>query len=200
MNLKWDKYFISLAYFIALRSKDESTKCGAVIVDEDNIIRSTGYNSFVRGIQDNILERQLRPEKYLWFEHAERNAVYNSIIRPKGCKIYVTGHPCARCASAIIQSGIIKVIYCHRPEFHSDWNDDIKIAKQMFNEANIEMSIYTEDIQREIYKFTRGVKHQERKIRKIIIITIKDEFYAIPILDRISLRDKDDLYKFRKKV
>ena len=26
--MNWDKYFISLAYFVALRSKDESTKCG----------------------------------------------------------------------------------------------------------------------------------------------------------------------------
>ena len=26
--MNWDKYFMSLAYFVALRSKDESTKCG----------------------------------------------------------------------------------------------------------------------------------------------------------------------------
>jgi len=157
--MNWDKYFVSLAYFVALRSKDESTKCGAVIVDDDNIVRATGYNSFVRGINDFVPERQERPEKYLFFEHAERNTIFNCTVRPKGCRIYVTGHPCADCARAIIQSGIVKLIYCERPEFHADWNDSIKAASQMFKEALIKVEVYTDDIQREIYKFTRGVKH-----------------------------------------
>lgn len=157
--MNWDKYFMSWAYFVALRSKDKSTKCGAVIVDDDNIVRATGYNSFVRGINDHVPDRQERPEKYFWFEHGERNAIYNCMVRPKGCRIYVTGHPCADCARAIIQSGITKLIYCNRPEFHTDWNDSIEVASQMFQEAGVYVEIYTDDIQREIYKWTRGVKH-----------------------------------------
>jgi len=159
MNLSWNKYFMSLAYFVALRSKDENTKCGAVIVDEDNIVRATGYNSFVRGINDSLTDRQERPEKYFWMEHGERNAIYNCMVRPKGCRIYVTGHPCADCARGIIQSGITKLIYDKRPEFHTDWNDSIRVASQMFIEKEIAVEVYEDEIQREIYKFTRGVKH-----------------------------------------
>ena len=157
--MNWDKYFMSMAYFCALRSKDESTKCGAVIVDEDNIIRSTGYNSFVRGINDDVPERQERPEKYLWFEHGERNAIYNCAVRPKGCKIYVTGLPCARCTRAIIQSGISEIIADSRPEFSTDWDEDHRITLLMIEENGIKLRYYSDDIQREIYKFTRGEKH-----------------------------------------
>ena len=44
----------------------------------DNEIRSTGYNSFPKGLNDDLQERQERPEKYYWIEHAERNALYNA--------------------------------------------------------------------------------------------------------------------------
>jgi len=74
--MNWDEYFVAIAELVCFRSKDRSTKVGAVIVGPDNEIRSTGYNSFVRGINDTIEERQQRPEKYFWFEHAERNAIY----------------------------------------------------------------------------------------------------------------------------
>ena len=40
-----------------------------VIVGKNKEIVSTGYNSFPRGINDNLKERQERPEKYYWFEH-----------------------------------------------------------------------------------------------------------------------------------
>lgn len=76
--IDWDAYFMSLCYMVSIKSKDQSTKYGAVIVGPDHEIRSTGYNSFPRGVNDNLSERQKRPEKYLWFEHAERNAIYNA--------------------------------------------------------------------------------------------------------------------------
>jgi len=160
--VNWYKYFMSLAYFVALRSKDESTKCGSVIVGQDNQIVSTGYNSFVRGINDNVKERQERPQKYMWFEHGERNAIYNAAlsgVSTKNCKIYVTGLPCADCARAIIQSGIKEVIIQKREKFGNEWDESHKTTLQMFEEANIKLRITEEKIQREIYKFTRGEKH-----------------------------------------
>ena len=56
-----------------------------------------------------IEERQERPEKYYWFEHAERNSIYNAArigVSTKGSKMYMTcGVPCADCARAIINAG-----------------------------------------------------------------------------------------------
>ena len=67
-----------MANLVAKKSKDQSTQIGAVIVGPDNEIRSTGYNSFPKGLNDDLQERQERPEKYYWIEHAERNALYNA--------------------------------------------------------------------------------------------------------------------------
>ena len=64
IKIPWDDYFMTMVYLASTRSKDEHTKVGAVIVDDLNIIMSVGYNSFVRGINDCVSERQERPEKY----------------------------------------------------------------------------------------------------------------------------------------
>ena len=100
--MNWVDYFYKIAEQVKEKSKDKKTKIGAVIVGKDNEIVSTGYNSFPRGIDDNVAERQERPEKYFWFEHAERNAIYNAArigVSTKGCTMFLTCDiPCADCA------------------------------------------------------------------------------------------------------
>src|SRR3972149_4666305 len=106
--MKWPEFFFALAALAAKKSKDRSTKIGAVVVGPDNEVRSLGYNGFPRGINDDVEERHRRPAKYLWSEHAERNAIYNAVragICLRGCTMYVHSHPCVDCARAIIQSG-----------------------------------------------------------------------------------------------
>jgi len=108
----WDQYFISLCYLAASRSTDESTKVGAVIVRKDNSVVSTGYNGPVRGMNIEDVP-QVRPDKYFYMEHGERNAIYNAARNQgglDGCKLYVNMLPCADCARAIVQSGITDVI------------------------------------------------------------------------------------------
>jgi dCMP deaminase len=111
--MNWTEYFLGIAEQVKLKSKDESTQIGAVIVGIDNEILSTGYNSFPRGMDDSKIERQERPEKYFWFEHAERNAIYNAArigVSLKNSTIYLTsGLPCMDCARGIVNSGIKKV-------------------------------------------------------------------------------------------
>ena len=68
--MNWTEYFLNIAEQVKLKSKDKSTQIGAVIVGVDNEVLSTGYNSFPRGLDDSKEERQERPEKYFWFEHA----------------------------------------------------------------------------------------------------------------------------------
>ena len=91
--MNWNEYFRGIVHQVKLKSKDERTQIGALIVGVDNEIVSTGYNSFPRGIVDSRPERQERPEKYYWFEHAERNAIYNAArigVSTKGCTMYLT--------------------------------------------------------------------------------------------------------------
>jgi dCMP deaminase len=76
--MNWTEYFLNIAETVKLKSKDRRTQIGAVIVGQDNEIVSTGYNSFPRGIDDEVEERQQRPEKYYWIVHAEMNAILNA--------------------------------------------------------------------------------------------------------------------------
>lgn len=101
-----------LAHTVAMKSKDQNTRCGCVLVGPNREIRSTGYNSFPRGIDDSRPERQQKPEKYFWFAHAERNAIYNAAYMGtslKNCIMYVTAMPCSDCAIGIVQAGIKQV-------------------------------------------------------------------------------------------
>jgi dCMP deaminase len=136
----WDSYFIELATLAATRSKDRSTKVGCVIVGPDNEIRSTGYNGFPRGINDDAPERHERPAKYLWTEHAERNAIYNAArsgISLKGCRAFLPWFPCMDCARAIVQSGIVELI-AYKPDLKDQkWGREFVAAIEMFGEAGV---------------------------------------------------------------
>lgn len=148
---KWKRYFIGIAEAVKVKSKDPSTKIGAVIVGEDKEIVSTGYNSFPRGLLDNISERFERPEKYFWFEHAERNAIYNAArigTSVKGCTIVLTcGLPCVDCARGIINSGISTIV-CKRGKNKSHglkgdhWEENISKSEVMLDEAGIVVEYY----------------------------------------------------------
>ena len=142
---KWHYRFMEVAELVKTWSKDTSTKVGAVVVGPDREIRSTGYTGVVRGVEDDIPERLERPTKYDFFEHAERNAVYNACLigaSLKGCVIYVTAMPCPDCARAIIQSGI-KMVVTRKVEIDENsptgtWRDKLVYSEQMFREAGIE--------------------------------------------------------------
>ena len=136
---------MELAFLVASWSKDPSTKTGAVIVGPEIEIRATGYNGPVRGVDDSVKERLERPTKYDFFEHAERNALFNACltgISVKGCVMYATHAPCVDCARAIIQSGIKTVvtnkILIDETTPKNTWRDKLCVSQEMFKEAGIE--------------------------------------------------------------
>ena len=135
MSLNWDEYFIKMAMLVSQKSKDQSTKVGCVIVGSGNAILSTGFNGFPRKVAEEetvvlqggdypvfyeekrpILERWERPTKYIFIEHAERNACYNAArngIKLEGSRLYLNYEPigiCSDCCRGIIQSGIVEII------------------------------------------------------------------------------------------
>ena len=146
--MNWNEYFRGIAHQVKLKSKDIRTQIGAVIVGSDNEIVSTGYNSFPRGINDSVDERQERPEKYYWFEHAERNAIYNAArigVSTKDCTMYLTcGIPCADCCRGIINAGISKIVL--EGDGHgavgTKWDESAKRSLQMFDEAGVIVEYY----------------------------------------------------------
>lgn len=135
----WNKRMLDLAHYISGWSKD-STKVGAVITDFDHRVLSIGYNGFPAGADDNVLERHERPAKYLYTEHAERNAIYSAAkngVKLQGATIYLEWFPCADCARAIIQSGIVCVV-CKEPDLETPkWGEHFKVALELFKECGI---------------------------------------------------------------
>lgn len=129
---------------VASKSKDDSTKVGCVIVGPDNEIRGNGYNGMPRGVYDDVAERYQRPEKYKWFEHAERNAIYNCArvgIATKDCRLYVNSlPPCSDCARAIIQAGIKEIILSSL-EYPERWADSCGTALEMLAEAGVKVRV-----------------------------------------------------------
>lgn len=139
---KWHIRFIDLATHIAQWSKDPSTKVGAVIVDNERRVVSLGYNGLPRGVIDHDYILNNKELKLQVVKHAEENAILNSLLRPSGCTIYVTHHPCASCAGSIVQSGITRVVF---PSISLDntfperWKNSILLAQTIFKEAEIEV-------------------------------------------------------------
>lgn len=136
----WDHYFMGIAAMVAAKSKDPSSKVGAVIVKDKTII-STGYNGLPRGCNDTDQLRYQRPLKYKWMTHAEENAILNGHrngLSMVDATIYIGPlYPCAKCTGAIIQSGIKKVV-CRPSQSGSKWIEEFNISKEMMGESGVE--------------------------------------------------------------
>lgn len=143
MNLIKAIKYMEIAYATSRLSKDTSTKVGAVIVGPSQEVRSLGYNGAPRGCNADEASslRNVRPEKYFWFSHAELNAITNAarVGTPlEGSTLLVTHHPCMDCARAICQAGIKEVIAVKpSDEFNRRWSDNIVRTKQLFEECGV---------------------------------------------------------------
>ena len=138
-NNKWHVRFLKMAEEVASWSKDPSTKVGAVIVDRNRRVVSTGYNGIPRGVEDTFERLNDRNIKYKIILHAEENAMMYA-KQPLGeCSLYVTSlPPCSHCASLIIQSGI-KNVYVNTTKIPDRWTESCKLTMEMFNEAGVEL-------------------------------------------------------------
>jgi dCMP deaminase len=146
----WDELFMRHAYLISSKSRDNRTKVGAAIV-RDKYVISEGYNGFPRGVDAEKPERYERPEKYFWFEHAERNSVFQCArhgIPSNGTTIFTQGIPCADCARAVIQAGIIEVVVhkqwqeWERKFRNEKWVESHQRSSALLHEANVSIRVF----------------------------------------------------------
>lgn len=146
-NSSFNKWFLQGVYWVASKSKDPKTKIGAILVKDRRII-STGYNGIPIGVNDLNEGRHQRPEKYKWYEHGERNAIYAAAkygINTDGAILYTNALPCADCARGIIQSGI-KEVFIHK-QFNDlcylaqreQWKGHDDVTFTMLNEADVKV-------------------------------------------------------------
>jgi len=134
----WDEYYLTIAYVVAQRSIDPSSKCGCVIVSKDNRILSTGYNGPIKHSKDSKIPLE-RPKKYYHMLHAEENALlaYNGSYQDiEKATAYVTGRPCHKCLRMLLQKGITKIIHSINNTKVVD-KDDIEAQELMLADRDI---------------------------------------------------------------
>ena len=139
MRPDWDKYFMEIAHVVAKRATCDRKHVGAVIVDENRRIVSTGYNGSPAGLPhcDDVgheLKEIDGRDSCVRTLHAESNALDDAGRRAYGGYLYVTVIPCYDCAKRIVNAGIGHVTY---GEYYESRNTDLVV--DYFKEANVEL-------------------------------------------------------------
>ena len=145
----WDEYFIKLAEIAKTRSTCIRRQVGAVLVNENHQIVSTGYNGVPRGIEHctketctKLFEESGEKNELCPAVHAELNAILQAAsagISPEGATLYSTTKPCGNCTMAIINAGIKKVVYVEDytdPILRSGWLDTPDLIFKKYQKKN----------------------------------------------------------------
>jgi dCMP deaminase len=125
----WDDYFLDIAVAVAARADCRRARYGAVIVDGDNRIVSTGYNGgprwgpsclqgkCPRGLLSQEELAPLHPDYSNCVAlHAETNAIAFARTDCRGATLYIAERdgnhrpPCDNCEKLVMASGISRVI------------------------------------------------------------------------------------------
>ncbi len=134
----WDKWFIGLAKYISTASKDPSTQVGAVIVDKQNRVISTGYNGFAKGVKDTPERLYDREIKYSIVVHAEINAIIFATQPLHNSTLYLWPFlSCSQCSSVIINSGVKRVVAPINE--NPRWQKSFEMSKSIYHEAGVQV-------------------------------------------------------------
>ena len=137
--MDWDSYYIGMANYVALKSKDPSVKVGAVLVRPDNTLASVGYNGFPSRMPDLPELYEDRPTKLSRVIHAEMNAILLSREVVSGYTLYCSLAPCDRCAVHAIQAGIKRFVFPALPEEAKErWSGPLALTLQYFTECGVD--------------------------------------------------------------
>ncbi len=142
--MNWDDYYLGIAAAVAKKSKDPSTKVGAVLVRPNNTVCSLGFNGFPRGIEDDerLDDREAKMKLVI---HAEMNAILTALESTAGCTLYIWPWlPCSECAKHVVQAGIRRVVT-------DEWETGVRDGKDrrwnfclsllIFEEAGVEVNL-----------------------------------------------------------
>jgi len=141
----WDSYFLRMADVVSERSTCLRRHVGAVLVRDKQII-ATGYNGAPRGLPHCAEVGCIRDKNGIpsgtdvatcRANHAELNAIIQCAwngVSTKSATLYCTLAPCTSCAKALINAGIVRVVY------RKGYPD--KMGLDMLKEANIEIGHY----------------------------------------------------------
>lgn len=122
MRPSWDQIWMEFAGRLAERSTCRRLSVGCVVVSADNsVVLGLGYNGGPKGLNNECLSDEPGKCGHL---HAEINALIKTNYRdasPK--KVYLTTEPCYACAVALVNAGVVEVIF--RDEYRDHAGADL---------------------------------------------------------------------------
>jgi len=135
----WHEIFMDMAFSLARRSRDPSTKVASILVSPDHRHLVTGFNGFAQGL----------PNRKDWWEtrgldvlgkdtlvrHAEENCFGNARTDTTGWDMYVTHQPCVRCASLCVHNKLSKVFF--RLDVKARYNPEL--ARQILHQGKVQL-------------------------------------------------------------
>lgn len=149
---------VELAIATARQSPGRPRKVGAVLVLADGSTTVAACNDFPAGVQD-LEARHADPERLLWIEHAERNAIFAAAragLGTAGATLVATFHPCAECARAIVQAGI-GTLHTLAPDFADPlWGAGFVFSRTILEEGGVRV-VYLERDAALMHALTLGV-------------------------------------------
>jgi dCMP deaminase len=132
---------ISRAREAAAGSPNRVRQVGAVLVSADGATEIASCNTFPKGVRDNE-ERHLGDGRFVWMEHAERNAIFEAARRgvaTEGASLATTFFPCIDCARAIVQSGVA-YLCTPLPEYGDPvWGEAFRRSRVIIEEGGVRM-------------------------------------------------------------
>lgn len=135
MRPEWDSYFMKIATVVAERSTCDRAMVGCVLVLEKRIL-TTGFNGSPSGQPHCDEDGHLMVDGHcVRTIHAETNAIIQAALHgvsTRGCTCYVTHFPCINCSKALINAGIVRLVY--DVDYRMDPN-----ALQFLQMANVEI-------------------------------------------------------------
>lgn len=138
MRVGWDSYFVKMAEMVSERSTCCRQHVGAVLI-KDHRVLSIGYNGAPSGVEHCLEIGCNRPDAKHGEEyekcvavHAEMNCIISAArygVSTVGATLYCTHQPCLQCAKAIINAGIVKVLYKH----------DLGMSNELFEAVDVDV-------------------------------------------------------------
>lgn len=121
--------WMDVASVIARRATCPRLHVGAVIVGADGRVKGTGYNGSASGMEHcEDVGCVIEPEtgRCKRTVHAEINALlFTTPEERAGGTMYITAEPCEACTAAILNSGLVRVVYRdaypHREPIRAEW-------------------------------------------------------------------------------
>lgn len=124
MRIAWSDYFLGIADAVSRRADCTRSAVGAVLVDQDRRVISTGYNGsppkaascLSGGCPRGLHSYESRPPGGSYADciarHAEFNAIaYAPIAQRAGATIYITRQPCDDCMELIAACGVAEAVW-----------------------------------------------------------------------------------------